>query len=152
MKKILLVLGVVLMSVVSMNAQIEQCEIIGRYVDLYEWDDDRETYLNKGSFWANTSLILRYDYYIVEFTDTEKGPSKIWWEFDKKLTDKSDEDVEVYFTRDGRKVIFRYERQDITFFSSWSDVYNRYLKCTVVSKTSKVTGSELTKTNTNKPF
>ena len=148
MKKILLVLGLVVSSLIS-TAQVEQCDIVGRYTENYEWSESEGRYLTTSTGWNDISFTIRDDFYIVTIEGMDSY--KIWWNFDPVLTEKSKEPCEVYFTKDGRKVIFRYEHQDIVFFSDWSDELGRYTGCTIISKTSKVTGSEYKGTKQQEP-
>ena len=134
----------------SMSGQVEKCEILGRYYKTYSWNNGEETYLKTGSGWQDINFTIRRDYYIVTFGD--KGPVKVWWNFDKSMSESSSTPVEIYFTKDGRKVIFKYEDQSITFFDEWDVDLGRYLNATVIEKTSKVTDTEPVKTNIERPF
>ena len=149
MKKLLVVLGVMMSSMFTMTAQIEQCDVVGRYLESYVWDVEKDTYVNTYSDWVDVFFTIRDDFYIVTIAD--KDPKKIWWNYDFEMSKKNDKKCDIYFTRDDRKVIFKYEDQSITFFDNWDNSLGRYTTATVIKKTNKVTGSEYKGNKQNQP-
>lgn len=149
MKKILVVVGLVVCSVFNVSAQVEQCDILGRYYESYEWSESKDTYILLTDGWSDFNFTIRDDFYILTIEDKE--PFKIWWEYNKSMSDKADYECEIYFTKDGRKVIFKYSDQSMTFFSEWNEGLGRYTSATVITKTSKITGSEYEGNKQNEP-
>lgn len=67
------------------------------------------------------------DYYLVDINNEQ---SKIWWEYEENDTKLGD----IYYTKDGRKIIFNYEEQEIYFYYSYNEHKNRYEDIMVISK------------------
>ena len=70
------------------------------------------------------------DYYLIE-VDNDGEVDKIWWEHEEE---KFDFDSDSYYTKDGRKIIFNYDDQEIYFYTDYSDKKERYLELMIVSK------------------
>tara|TARA_Y100001934_G_C12345789_1_gene772711 strand:+ start:335 stop:739 length:405 start_codon:yes stop_codon:yes gene_type:complete len=105
--------------------------IKGQYVEFYTWNEGEKNYLSKdmGS-WLEVRIDPFKDYYLVE-VDNDGEVDKIWWEH---VDEEFDFDSDSYYTKDGRKILFNYDAQEIYFYSDFSDEKDRYLDLMIITK------------------
>jgi len=109
--------------------------IVAKYVEFLVWDKVEQVYVNEddGS-WVDIKITPFDDYYLFE-VDNDGEIEKVWWEYDSVVTDDEDNKYgDAYYTRDGRKIVFDYEDQQINFFSDYSEKNERYMDIMIVSK------------------
>ena len=80
--------------------------------------------------WLEIRIDPFKDYYLVE-VDNDGEVDKIWWEHEKE---EFDFDSDSYYTKDGRKILFNYDAQEIYFYSDYSDEKDRYLDLMIITK------------------
>ena len=129
MKKLLLAL--LLCTTTLVNAQLADCDIMGRYTTFYEWSPDADNYIKTGDGFMQTYIELREDYYTVKTDNMDKSIS--YWVFVGK-TDKGDW---KYGTEDGRRILFTSEEPfEMVIFYEYITELGRYSKAIILSKLS----------------
>ena len=127
MKKLIL-LSLLCVFSLSSYSQVDYNKIIeSKYVDFFKYDYSIEDYTAIESDWLDVTLDPFEDYYLVDINNEQ---SKIWWEYEENDTKLGD----IYYTKDGRKIIFNYEEQEIYFYYSYNEHKNRYEDIMVISK------------------
>jgi len=127
MKKLIL-LSLLCVFSLSSYSQVDYNKIIeSKYVDFFKYDYSRGDYTAIESDWLDVTLDPFEDYYLVDINNEQ---SKIWWEYEENDTKLGD----IYYTKDGRKIIFNYEEQEIYFYYSYNEDKNRYEDIMVISK------------------
>ena len=127
MKKLIL-LSLLCVFSLSSYSQVDYNKIIeSKYVDFFKYDYSIEDYTAIESDWLDVTLDPFEDYYLVDINNEQ---SKIWWEYEENDTKLGD----IYYTKDGRKIIFNYEEQEIYFYYSYNEDKNRYEDIMVISK------------------
>ena len=118
---------------IKLSAQVEYGEIItAKYATFYDWNYYSQEYeINEEiTGWADVAMLPEREYYVINHGD---GNTKIWWEYDLS---NSDEDSDVYYTQDHRKIVFHYIDQRIAFYYD-HDGHERYKKILIISKIEK---------------
>ena len=127
MKKFILFFLIILFSI-SAYSQVDYNKIIkSKYVDFFNFDYSTGDYTATESDWLDVTLDPFEDYYLVDINNEQ---TKIWWEYEENDTELGD----VYYTKDDRKIIFNYKKQEIYFYFSYNEDKNRYEDIMVVSK------------------
>ena len=127
MKKFFLFFLIILFSI-SAYSQVDYNKIIkSKYVDFFNFDYSKGEYTATESDWLDVTLDPFEDYYLVDINNEQ---TKIWWEYEENDTELGD----VYYTKDDRKIIFNYEKQEIYFYFTYNEDKNRYEDIMVVSK------------------
>tara|TARA_B100000767_G_C19414550_1_gene389363 strand:+ start:84 stop:485 length:402 start_codon:yes stop_codon:yes gene_type:complete len=127
MKKFFLFFLIILFSI-SAYSQVDYNKIIkSKYVDFFNFDYSTGDYTATESDWLDVTLDPFEDYYLVDINNEQ---TKIWWEYEENDTELGD----VYYTKDDRKIIFNYKKQEIYFYFSYNEDKNRYEDIMVVSK------------------
>ena len=127
MKKLIL-LSLLCVFSLSSYSQVDYNKIIeSKYVNFFKYDYSIEDYTAIESDWLDVTLDPFEDYYLVDINNEQ---SKIWWEYEENDTKLGD----IYYTKDGRKIIFNYEEQEIYFYFSYNEDKNRYEDIMVISK------------------
>jgi len=127
MKKLIL-LSLLCVFSLSSYSQVDYNKIIeSKYVNFFKYDYSIEDYTAIESDWLDVTLDPFEDYYLVDINNEQ---SKIWWEYEENDTKLGD----IYYTKDGRKIIFNYEEQEIYFYYSYNEHKNRYEDIMVISK------------------
>ena len=130
MKKTILFLLTILFCAFSYS-QVKYDQIIkSKYVAFYEWSYSKDTYLETGADWLDMTLDPNKDYYKIEIGN-DGDVEKVWWEYQGK---EEGDDGDDYYTEDGRKIYFNYEKQEIWFFYDYNQSKNRYESLMVASK------------------
>ena len=110
--------------------------ILAKYADFYEYDSFQDDYINQTdtSGWLDVKISPNVDYYIIEINN-DGEEQKIWWEYTNEIIDGFEPDsFDVYYTEDGRKVIFNYSDQEIYFYYDYSEIHEQYLNFMALSK------------------
>ena len=112
-------------------AQVDTSILIkSQYAEFYTWDEAKNEYILDGEDWLDMTIDPYDDYYLVEI-DNDGDIDKVWWEHSENTKDF---DGDNYSTKDGRKIVFNYEAQEIWFFYEFYERTKRYQKLIVVSK------------------
>ena len=110
--------------------------ILAKYADFYEYDSFQDDYIKQTdtSGWLDVKISPNVDYYIIEINN-DGEEQKIWWEYTNEIIDGFEPDsFDVYYTEDGRKVIFNYSDQEIYFYYDYSEIHEQYLNFMALSK------------------
>ena len=110
--------------------------ILAKHADFYEYDSFQDDYINQTdtSGWLDVKISPNVDYYIIEINN-DGEEQKIWWEYSNEIIDGFEPDsFDVYYTEDGRKVIFNYSDQEIYFYYDYSEIHEQYLNFMALSK------------------
>jgi hypothetical protein len=110
--------------------------IVTKYADFYDYNRSKKEYVhnNADSGWLDINIKPEKDYYLIEI-DNDGEESKVWWEHSDEKVDSFDADEhDIYYTEDGRKVIFWYNDQEIYFYGNYSESLGRYLDLMKLTK------------------
>tara|TARA_B100001758_G_C18398892_1_gene607695 strand:- start:1770 stop:2213 length:444 start_codon:yes stop_codon:yes gene_type:complete len=104
--------------------------IVSKYYETKTWDYKKNTFETTESGWSEVSMYPHNEYYLII---VEGETSKIWWEYSSEATnDEGNAFGDIYFTEDGRKVVFNYDAQEIWFYNEVKD--GKYSSVTALSK------------------
>ena len=123
----------ILMGIFYVNAQVEDCTILSKYVESYNLNYSSEEYeSNEDGQWLEVYHTFRLDYIILETEDIEL---KVFW---NHLSELSDENSDCYETEDGDIACFYYDSQELFVYSDYNKNIDEYDLLEIYSKTSLV--------------
>ena len=129
MRKLLFILSICVSF--SGLAQVNTSILIkSQYVEFLNWDEGQDDYILDSKDWLDMTIDPYDDYYLIEI-DNDGDIDKVWWEHSENVQDF---DGDTYFTKDGRKIVFNYDTQEIWFFYDFYERTDRYLQLMIVSK------------------
>ena len=120
MKRIIFLALISLISFTSFSQVNYNQKITAKYAEISEIDYLKDEYIITNSGWE-TVIIEPYETHYIYYYEGEKR--KVWWEY---LNYDDDLEGDLYYTEDGREVIFCYDEQRILFYSKYNERTDTY--------------------------